>query len=108
MAAGNTEYGQHVRDADSHINIILFVIGGGAPIVFSTTSNFLLYSFRNSLKMVSNEQLAEQFVKLYGIEPEVRVTCPGRVNLIGTLLLVLPRSKLSQKYMFLWKFCFTV
>ncbi|CCD67952.1 Galactokinase [Caenorhabditis elegans] len=33
--------------------------------------------------MVSNEQLAEQFVKLYGIEPEVRVTCPGRVNLIG-------------------------
>ncbi|CAP38855.2 Protein CBR-TAG-96 [Caenorhabditis briggsae] len=35
------------------------------------------------MNAVTDEQLHEQFVKTYGIEPEIRVTCPGRVNLIG-------------------------
>ncbi|EGT45480.1 hypothetical protein CAEBREN_23099 [Caenorhabditis brenneri] len=33
--------------------------------------------------MATNEELHDHFVKLYGIEPEVWITCPGRVNLIG-------------------------
>lgn len=33
--------------------------------------------------MATNEKLHSHFVKLYGIEPEVLITCPGRVNLIG-------------------------
>ncbi|KAF1769326.1 hypothetical protein GCK72_001143 [Caenorhabditis remanei] len=33
--------------------------------------------------MTTDEELHEHFVKIYGIEPEVRITCPGRVNLIG-------------------------
>lgn len=32
---------------------------------------------------MASEDLISRFTELYGIPPEVRITCPGRVNLIG-------------------------